>query len=205
MALPEDIIIKVRQDFSDDDSLRVLQALKELQKEDSDLFNDRILRCLVVSALGRTGELDKAITLARLDWRDLIVAAEYKWGNRVRLLALPFGVCPDIEILQQWFTGRQLSIPWADDEKWTIGHSDVRELSLEDVRQSSEGGGSIQEPNLYLARLRFLCIQGSNEISASKAIEGNIYIYYRLNPCTNGFEFQKFGYDPKKLVKRGRW
>ncbi len=63
----------------------------------------------------------------------------------------------------------------------------------------------VSDPNLYFANLSFLCIRGEREISVSNAIEGKIFFYYRLKPEQNGFEFQKFIYDPKKLGKRGKW
>jgi len=95
MTLPEDIIAKVRQDFTDDDMIPILQLLSELQKEDSKIFGDRILRCIVFLAGGSFEEFADAVAMARLDWRDLIVEAEYDgWygeHNRRRNLNLPFG------------------------------------------------------------------------------------------------------------------
>ena len=186
MALPDDIIIKVRQDFSEDDSLRVLQTLKKLVAEDAKLFSNRVLRCLVVLAAGKTDKLAKGIELTRIDWRDTISAAEYDWGNRVRLLELPFGFHPDFEIFKQWFVGQVILIPWADNQSWTVNYSDIRSLSLEEVSKK------VSDPNLYFANLSFLCIRGEREISVSNAIEGKIFFYYRLKPEQNGFEFQKF-------------
>lgn len=205
MGLPDDIIIKVRQDFSEDESLRILQTLKQLVAEDAKLFSDRILRCLVVLAAGKTDKLAEGIGLARIDWRDLITAAEYHWGNCVRLLSLPFGIYPDAEVFKNWFVGRQLIIPWHDNDKWTVEYPDIREFSLEQVRQLKDVSQSVSDPDLYFARLRFLCIQGSKEISAAKAVEGKIIIYYRLHADTNEFKFQKFSYNPKELGKRGKW
>src|ERR1035437_3286637 len=205
MALPDDIITKVRQDFSEDDSLRALQTLKELVAEDAKLFSDRILRCLVVLAAGKTDKLAKGIESARIDWRDIISAAEYHWGNRVRLLQLPFDFYPDFEIFKQWFVGQVILIPWADNQSWTVEYSDIRSLSLEEVRQLKEVTKKVSDPNLYFAYLSFLCIRGEREISVSNAIEGKVFFYYRLKPGQNEFEFQKFIYDPKKLGKRGKW
>jgi hypothetical protein len=205
MALPEDITAKVRQDFSEDDSLLALKMFKELQKENPNLFSERILRCLIVLAGGHIEKLTEAIAVAHLDWRDLITAAEYNWGSCVRLLSLPFGVYPDAEVFKNWFVGRQITIPWQEKRKWTVEYSDIRGLSLEQVRQLKDVSQSVSDPNLYFARLSFLCIQGSKEISASKAIEGKIIIYYRLHPDSKEFEFQKFSYNPKEFVKRGKW
>ena len=207
MALPEDIITKVRQDFCEDDSLRVLQIFSELRKENPDLFSDRILRCIIILAHGLIEELAKAVTLARDDWQALIMAAEYHWGNCARLLSLPFGIYPDIEIFKHWLVGQQIVVPWGVgcDEKWTIEYSEIRGLPLEQVYQLKNASWKVEDPNLYFAKLSFLCIYGSKEISATKAIEGKISIYYRLRPETGEFEFKKFSYHPQDLGKRGKW
>ena len=207
MALPEDIVIKVRQDFCEYDSLRVLQIFRELRKENPVLFSDRHLRCIIILAHGLIEELTKAVTLARDDWQALIIAAEYYWGNRVRLLSLPFGIYPDVEVFKHWLVGQQIIIPWGVgcDEKWTIEYSEIRGLSLEQVDQLKNVSHKVLEPDLYFANLNFLCIHGSKEISATKAIEGKASIYYRLHPEIREFEFKKFFYRPQDLGKRGKW
>jgi hypothetical protein len=92
--LPEDIIAKVRQDFPEDDAIAILQLLSELRKENPDTFFDRILRCIVFVAHGSFEKFAVAVGMARTDWRDLIVHAEYDgWcgeENRRRNFALPF-------------------------------------------------------------------------------------------------------------------
>src|ERR1700733_412749 len=77
MALPEDIIAKVRQDFSEDDVIPILQMLREWPTKDPNKFGDRILRCIVFLSDGCFEAFADAVALARLDWRDLIVGAEY--------------------------------------------------------------------------------------------------------------------------------
>ena len=93
MLLPEDIIAKIRKDFSEDEMLPILQLLSELQKEYPER-SSRILRCIVFLAHGSFEEFARAVALARLDWRDLIVAAEYDgWSgedNKRRDLNEPF-------------------------------------------------------------------------------------------------------------------
>jgi hypothetical protein len=92
MALAEDILARIRQDFSSGETLPVTEMLTELQKEDARLFSDRILRCILFVAHGQFDELAAAVQLARIDWRDLIVNAEYDGpsGSRKRDLSLPF-------------------------------------------------------------------------------------------------------------------
>ena len=94
MALPEDIIAKIRHDFSGGEMLPVIEMLTDLQKENAQLFTDRILRCIVFVAGGSFEQLAEAVALARLDWRDLIVGAEYDghFGAQQRDLSSPFVV-----------------------------------------------------------------------------------------------------------------
>jgi hypothetical protein len=90
--LPQDIVIKVRQDFSEDDAVVIVQLLIELQKENPRVFSDRILRCIVFSAGGRFDEFACQVKLARLDWRDVIMNAEYDrdWKTHCRDFNSPF-------------------------------------------------------------------------------------------------------------------
>ena len=92
MALADDILAKVRQDFSGGEMLPVIELLTDLQKEDARLFSDRILRCILFVACGKFDALADAVALARLDFRDLIVNAEYDghFGAQQRDLSLPF-------------------------------------------------------------------------------------------------------------------
>jgi hypothetical protein len=90
--LQQDIITKVRQDFSEDDASVIVQLLSELQNENPTIFGDRILRCIIFSADGRFDWFASAVSLARVDWRDVIVNAEYDRDRNARLrdFNLPF-------------------------------------------------------------------------------------------------------------------
>ena len=92
MALTDDILAKIRQDFSGGETLPVIEMLTDLQQEDDQLFSDRILRCIVFVARGGFDALADAVALARRDPRDLIVDAEYDghFGAQHRDLSLPF-------------------------------------------------------------------------------------------------------------------
>ncbi len=93
MALPEDIIVKVRRDFSEDEEIAILQMLSEYQQQQPD-HSARILRCIVFIAHGSFDKFAEAVKLAQLDWRDLIVSAEYDgWSgeeHHVRNFNSPF-------------------------------------------------------------------------------------------------------------------
>ena len=88
--LPQDIITKVRQDFSETDAVVIVQLLSELQNENPKVFCDRILRCIIFCAEGLFDEFASAVKLARIDWRDVIMNAEYDGENRRRHFELPF-------------------------------------------------------------------------------------------------------------------
>jgi hypothetical protein len=90
MSIPEDIVTRVERDFPHD-SGTVLQRFVMLHREDAALFSYRILRCVVQAAGGSVSRLEPLIELARKDYRDLIVAAEYDadW-KRLRDLSEPF-------------------------------------------------------------------------------------------------------------------
>ena len=91
MALPEDIIAKVRRDFPEDDAIAIIQLMSELQKREPDWLIDRVLRCVVFVA---NGSFDKFIGAIYTDPKDLIVTAEYDgWygeENRLRDFERPF-------------------------------------------------------------------------------------------------------------------
>ena len=82
--LPQDITTRVRSDFLEDDAIAILQLLNELQNEDPKIFCDRILRCIVFSAQGSFDWFASAVALARIDWRDVIVNAEYDRDRETR-------------------------------------------------------------------------------------------------------------------------
>jgi hypothetical protein len=91
MQIPEDISAKIRQDFTAADAGVVEQRLSALWRDEPGLFGERILRCIVWASQGRLSGLEHYITMARTDYRDLIVTAEYDrdW-EQIRDLNRPF-------------------------------------------------------------------------------------------------------------------
>ena len=68
-----------------------MSVLADFLVQNQELSSDRILRCIVFVANGDLNRLEKAIDLAKIDCRDLIVLAEYDEKNeRVRDLSNPF-------------------------------------------------------------------------------------------------------------------
>ena len=92
MALADDILARIRQDFSGGEMLPVIEMLTDLQTEDAGLFSDRILRCILFVAHGKFDALADAVAMARHDPRDLIVYAKYDghFGAQHRDLSSPF-------------------------------------------------------------------------------------------------------------------
>jgi hypothetical protein len=62
----------------------IVQLLSELQQQNAGTFSDRILRCIVFSANGRFDWFASEVPLARVDWRDVIVNAEYDRDRATR-------------------------------------------------------------------------------------------------------------------------
>ncbi|UCD90697.1 MAG: hypothetical protein JSW04_04515 [Desulfobacterales bacterium] len=90
--LAQDILGKVNWDFeAPDDAALALSVLQDFAEQNRKLASDRILRCIIFVAKGDLDVLDKAIGLAKTDYRDLIVWAEYdEKYERVRDLSTPF-------------------------------------------------------------------------------------------------------------------
>ncbi|MHC4942739.1 MAG: hypothetical protein ACYTG7_06930 [Planctomycetota bacterium] len=93
----QDIIDKIHRDFgSSDDAELVIEALSDFRARNPDIESDRIIRCIVFVASGNLDTLEQAIELARTDYRDLIMWAEYnEKDQRIRDMNKPF---PLIEI-----------------------------------------------------------------------------------------------------------
>ena len=92
-SIPEDIILRIKRDFPKDEAAPIIELLNELKGRNPD-YCDRILRSIIHLAHGSFDQFERAVTLADLDWRDLIVAAEYdgRTGeeDKRRDLTLPF-------------------------------------------------------------------------------------------------------------------
>lgn len=88
----EDIIKKVRLDFPRlDEAQLVLALLHEFAEQNPALSGDRLLRCIVYVANGDLDLFAKAIELAVVDYRDLVVWAEYDENRfQIRDLSKPF-------------------------------------------------------------------------------------------------------------------
>ena len=90
--LVRDILGKVNKDFkTPEEAALALSVLADFVDQNQELSSDRILRCIVFVANGDLDRLEKAIDLAKKDYRDLIVWAEYDEKNeRIRDLSKSF-------------------------------------------------------------------------------------------------------------------
>jgi hypothetical protein len=89
MTLPDDIVAKVASDFAASaDREYVLHALANLGVEE----RNRVARCVLFCAAGDIAEFRTMEALARLDYRDAIMCAEYEQPSckRVRSFIEPF-------------------------------------------------------------------------------------------------------------------
>lgn len=91
MTLPDDIVAKVARDFrAPADRERVLHALANLGVPE----RDRVARCVLFCAAGDLTQFGAMEALARLDYRDAIMCAEYEHPSckRVRSFTGPFAL-----------------------------------------------------------------------------------------------------------------
>lgn len=89
MTLPDDIVAKVARDFpAPADRAYVLHALTTLGGQE----RNRVARCVLFCAAGEMAELRSMEALARLDYRDAIMCAEYEYPSckRLRSFIEPF-------------------------------------------------------------------------------------------------------------------
>ncbi|MDC7997707.1 hypothetical protein [Gilvibacter sediminis] len=76
-GFPADIIEKIDSDFETEAQCEeILKSLVELTDELEIPFG-RIPRCVLYVANGNTEAFNRMLTLARTDWRDAIMQAEY--------------------------------------------------------------------------------------------------------------------------------
>jgi hypothetical protein len=92
MMLARDIWGKVNKDFeTPEEAALALSVLADFVDQNRELSSDRLVRCIVFLADGDLDRLEEALDLAKKDYRDLTVRAEYNEKNeRVRDLAHPF-------------------------------------------------------------------------------------------------------------------
>jgi hypothetical protein len=82
MALPEDVVRWVNAHFNDCDKARALAALRTAAIPTGEPAVPRLLRCAVVSSQGVLRRLEESVQELRVDWRDVIMAAEYRLNGR---------------------------------------------------------------------------------------------------------------------------
>ena len=82
MAL--DIYQKIENDFGDN-SNEVHEALKILDAKTKGMISNRILRAIVYLANGDISTFHEKVKLAQVDWRDVLMQAEYSYPENERL------------------------------------------------------------------------------------------------------------------------
>ncbi len=82
MSLPTDIIARIERDFprSEDEKL-VSGILSSLQTNE----RDRVIRCILFAAAGDVKKIGELESLAKIDYRDVIMAGEYEYPSHKRL------------------------------------------------------------------------------------------------------------------------
>ena len=77
---------RIREDFDSEDAELVFSALAELQDLTGLATDERVQAAVVKLAAGDLGGIDRWLAEARIDWRDVLVAAELAgedWAARL--------------------------------------------------------------------------------------------------------------------------
>lgn len=206
MALPEDIVTKVLHDFGEDDGILVLRVLQSLHNETPEPpVNDRVLRCLVAVAKGSLKKFSQTIEATRVDWRDVIIAAE-GWGRNAQLMAYPFPLHLDQDLCRRWMIGQKVLLPWIADgaPPWKIEAGDIRKLELRRLQREDPPDGEVLGADAFLATIRMLCARGQ-PLSSSPAFEIWLAVWYSIDHETKTFALRRMKYNPNEIKQRGKW
>lgn len=79
-----DIYQKLESDFGEKSSLAI-EALDQLDAETKGFVGPRLVRAMLYLAKGDIGALRRVIDLARQDWRDVLLQAEYSYPDNTRV------------------------------------------------------------------------------------------------------------------------
>ena len=82
MDLPEDVVKWVDAHFSDTAKYRALAVLRVASIHSGEAASLRLLRCAAISSQGSLRRLEGIVQQLRIDWRDVIMGAEYKLNGR---------------------------------------------------------------------------------------------------------------------------
>lgn len=82
MEIPEDVVQWVNAHFNDGEKVRALALLSGAEIHTGEPATPRLLRCAVTSSQGVLRRLEECLLSLRVDWRDVIMAAEYRLGGR---------------------------------------------------------------------------------------------------------------------------
>jgi hypothetical protein len=87
MELPDDVVRWVSLHFNTTDEQQALAQLRSAVIHTGEPAGPRLLRCVVVSSGGDLARLNQQIRQMRVDWRDVIMAGEYRFeaGRNIRV------------------------------------------------------------------------------------------------------------------------
>jgi hypothetical protein len=90
--LPQDIMKKVKAEFTKENDQGVaLELLLDFNRRDYANDTFRLERCVLFQIGGELNLLRRNISIAQVDYRDIIMMAEYEGDERVRDFNFPFG------------------------------------------------------------------------------------------------------------------
>lgn len=84
MDLPDDVDRRLRLEYEPQEVIEIYAAFEDLQRT-APHINSRIFRCILHLAEGNVNRLLELVENARIDYRDVILWAEYDQRGRTRL------------------------------------------------------------------------------------------------------------------------
>jgi len=82
MEIPQDVVQWVNAHFNDGEKVQALALLSTAEIHTGEPATPRLLRCAVTSSQGVLRRLEECVLRLRVDWREVIMAAEYKLDGR---------------------------------------------------------------------------------------------------------------------------
>jgi hypothetical protein len=97
--LPEDLIAWIRNHFSEQEASVAMEALRGAVDHKGEPAGPRLLRCAAVGSRGKLERLLKLVKEIKRDYRDVIVAGEYRIinGKLTGVHKLSNPISPDLD------------------------------------------------------------------------------------------------------------
>jgi len=83
MEIPQDVRTFIEGSFPQEEWGEAILVLRNARIEDGTTPSPRLLRCVAVASHGNMQWLEHFASLLAIDWRDVIMAGEYEFDDKV--------------------------------------------------------------------------------------------------------------------------